>query len=164
MKFIPYSEYDLTTRLSAEEAKQRLQEQLDAPKKWRYSTAKSGNYDGDIDRDGFTIFHVTPFNAPQWPDITGRFSTAGDRLMIHCETQIPRWQIYFGACAVGFLAICFIGTMISNWSTSHNLRSSIFLGLFFLVAFSLMYFVITIKIRVAANRSKKFLTRLLEAE
>ena len=164
MKFSPFRKYRLSTPLPVAEAKQRLLEHLDSKKKW-FPTSGASVYDGEIEGDEFTIFEVGPLHAPRWPDIRGQFSSTTDgKTSIDVCLKLPKPELSIVACFGGFLLICFIGTLWSNWKQAHSLRTTfLFVSFLFGISF-IAYLAITIKFLLAANRSKKFLIKLLEAE
>ena len=161
MKFIPNQKYRLYTRLPVTDAKQRLQEHLDTPKKL-FSSSRA--YDGEMAADEFTIFQVGPLRSPKWPDIRGQFSTVDGKTRIDVCLTLTKPGLGLASCAIGFLLIMFGGTLWSNWKMAHSLRTTFFFALFLFGGLFLMYMVITINFLVAANRSKKFLAQLFEAE
>jgi hypothetical protein len=161
MKFIPYQKYRLDTRLSVADAKQRLREHLDSPKK---SFNSSFTYDGEMAADEFTIFQIGALHFPKWPDSRGQFSTVDGKTRIDVCLTLTKPGLGLAACAIGFLLIMFGGMLWSNWKMVHSLRTTFFFALFLFGGLFLMYLVITINFLVAANRSKKFLAQLLEAE
>ena len=164
MKFIPYQKYQLETRLPVADAKQRLQEHLDTPKKWFPSPYSEKAYDGEMAADEFTIFQVGPLRSPQWPDISGQFSTVNGKTRIDVCLSLTKPGLGLAACAIGFLLIMFGGMLWSNWKIEHSLKTTFLFALFVLGGLFLVYLVITINFLVAANRSKKFLVQLFEAE
>ena len=165
MKFIPYKEYRLYTRLPLADAKQRLRENLDSPKKLFSSSYSSGNvYDGEIEADEFAIFQVGPLGIPRWPDTRGRCSTVEGKTSIDAWVTIPKHGLWLAACATGFLVICFIGMLWSNWRISHSIKTTFLFATFLFGSLFVVYAITTLNVLVAANRSKKFLARLLEAE
>jgi hypothetical protein len=164
MKLIPYKKYRLCTRLPVAEAKQRLREHLDSPKKWFYPSNRGSVYDGEMEADGFTIFRVGPLHTPRLPDVRGQFSTADGKTRIDVCLGLSKLDLTLAACAAGFMLIIFIGTIWSSWTKTHSLRSAFLLALFLFVGLFMVYLVTTINIFVAANQSKKFLARLFEAE
>jgi hypothetical protein len=164
MKFIPYKKYRLYTRLSVADAKQRLREHLDSPKKWFYSSYSGKAYDGEIEADEFTIFQVGPLHLPKRPDIWGQFSTADGKTSIDVCLKLSKPELSLAACAIGFMLIIFIGVIWSSWTKTHSLRSAFFLALFLFGGLLIMYLITTINILLMANQSKKFLGQLFEAE
>jgi len=161
MKFIPYKKYRLYTRLPVADAKQRLQEHLDSPKKWFTSSYVC---DGEMAADGFTIFRVGSLRVPKWPDIKGQFSTTDGKTCIDVCLGLSRLDRSLAACAIGFLLIIFIGTIWSSWTKTQSFKAAFFLASFLFVGLLIVYLVTTVNILVAANRSKKFLAQLFEAE
>ncbi|HTR30235.1 MAG TPA: hypothetical protein VMH27_13265 [Puia sp.] len=159
MKFIPFQKYTLYTRLSTADVKQRLQQSLAFRSKWFGVT-----YDGEIERDAFTIFQVSSLGFPGWPDISGRFSAADRKTSIDISIKLPKLAFILGGTALAFLLVCFAGILWSNWSRTHSLRSTAIGALFIAVALALVYSAITVNFLIASARSKKFLRRLLEAE
>jgi len=164
MKLIPYKKYRLYTRLPVADAKQRLREHLDSPKKWFYPSHDGSVYDGEMDADEFTIFRVGSLHVPKWPDIRGQFSTADGKTRIDVCLGLSKLELTLAACAIGFLLIMFGGTLWSNWRMVHSFRSTFLLASFLFGGLFIIYLVTTINILVAANQSKKFLAQLFEAE
>jgi hypothetical protein len=164
MKFIPYKRYRLYTQLPLADAKQRLRENLDSPKKLFFSSYRGNDYDGEIEADEFTIFQLGPLRSPRWPDIRGRFSTAEGKTSIDAWVTLPKHGLRLAACAIGFMVILFIGTLWSNWTKSHSLKTTFLFAAVLFGSLFVVYAVTTLNILVAANQSKKFLARLLEAE
>jgi hypothetical protein len=164
MKFNPDQKYTLYSPLSLSDSKRRLQEHLDSPKKWFYLRYDSKSYDGEIEGDDFTIFQVGSLHIPKWPDITGRFSTANGGTAIDVRIRLPKLAFTLGGCAIAFLLICFVGSAWSDWSTTHSLRGSWMLASFLFGCLFLFYVAITVNILLLAAQSKKFLTKLFEAE
>jgi hypothetical protein len=161
MKLIPYKKYRLYTRLPVAEAKQRLREHLDSPKKWFTSLYVC---DGEMTADEFTIFQVGPLRVPKWPDIKGQFSTADGKTCIDARLGLSKLDRGFGACAVGFILVIFGGILWSNWRMEHSLRVTFLFASFLFGGLFVVYLVTTINVLVAANQSKKFLAQLFEAE
>jgi hypothetical protein len=155
MKFIPYRKYTLYTRLPIPKAKKLLQEHLDSPKKWLYSSYNSKAYDGEIEGDEFTIFQVSSLRWPKMPDISGRFSTVDGKTTIDVCIKLSKLELGLAACAIGFLLIVFSGTVWSNWSEFHNLKSTFFFGCFFFGSLFLIYAVTTFNILLLASQSQK---------
>jgi hypothetical protein len=164
MNLTPYRKYRLSTPLPVSEAKQRLWEHLDSKKKW-FPTSGASVYDGEIEGGEFTIFEVGPLQAPRSPDIRGQFaSTADGKTTIDVCLKLSKPELNIAACAGGFLLICFIGTLWSNWKEVHSLRVTFVFASFLFGSLLLVYLATTINFLLAARRSKKFLARLLEAE
>jgi hypothetical protein len=161
MTFIPYKKYRLYTRLPVADAKQRLREHLDSPKKWFPSSYVC---DGEMAADEFTIFRVGPLHVPKWPDTRGQFSTADGKTCIDARLGLSKLDRSLAACAVGFLLIIFGGMLWSNWKMVHSLRTTFLLASFLFGSLFLLYLVITINVLVAAHQSKKFLAQLFQAE
>ena len=164
MKFIPYQKYRLVTRLPVADAKQRLREHLDSPKKLFNSSYSGKAYDGEMAADEFTIFQVGPLRSPRWPDIKGQFSTVDGKTWIDVCLKLSKPDIRLASCAAGFILILFGGTLWSSWRTTHSLGSTFLLASFLFGGLFLVYLVITINVLVIANQSKKFLAQLFEAE
>lgn len=161
MKFIPYQKYRLYTRLAVADAKQRLREYLDSPKKWFNS---SFAYDGEMAADEFTIFQIGPLHIPKRPDIRGHFSTVDGKTRVDVCLTLSKLEGRLALCAIGFLVIMFGGTLWSNWKMVHSLRTTFLFALFLFGSLFIVYLVTRINFLVAANRSKKFLAQLFEAE
>jgi hypothetical protein len=164
MKFTPYKKYSLYSRFSLSDLKQRLREHLDSPKKWFYFHYDSKAYDGEIEGDEFTIFQVGSLHVPKVPDIKGRFSTSNGKTAISVTIKLSKFELQFGGAAIGFLSVCFIAMLWSNWSNTHSLRPACFVALFWAGALFLIYTVTTINILILTAQSKKFLRQLFEAE
>jgi len=164
MKFIPYKKYRLYTRLPIADAKQRLQEHLDSPKKWFNPSYNGSAYDGEMAADEFTIFRVGSLRVPKWPDIKGQFSTADGKTRIDVGLGLSKLDRSLAVSVIGILLIIFIGTIWSSWTKTHSLRSAFLLASFLFVGLFMVYLVTTINILVAAHQSKKFLARLFEVE
>jgi hypothetical protein len=164
MNLIPYKKYRLFTPLPVAEVKQRLSEHLNSPKKW-FPTSGRSVYDGEVELEGFTIFEVGPLRFPRLPDIRGQFSSTADgKTSIDVCIKLSKPELSIASCAVGFLLICFIGTIWSNWKEAHSLRTTFVFASFLFGALFLMYLAITINVLLLANRCKKFLAQLFEAE
>lgn len=164
MKFSPYRKYRLSTPLPVSEAKQRLWEHLDSKKKW-FPRPGANVYDGEMEGDGFTIFGVGPLHGPKWPNIRVQFSSTADgKTSIDVCPTLSKPELSIAASFGGFLLICFIGMLWSNWKEVHSLRVTFLFASFLFGSLFLLYLVTTIKVLLAANRSKKFLIQLLEAE
>ena len=164
MKLIPYKKYRLYTHLPIADAKQRLREHLDSPKKLFPRPFSAAAYDGEMEAEEFTIFQVGALGFPRWPDIKGQFSTANGKTSIDVCLSLSKLGVRLGACAIGFLLIMLSGTIWSNWTMVHNIRITFLFVAFFFGSLFLMYLVITINILVLASQSKKFLARLFEAK
>ena len=164
MKFIPYKKYLLYTCLPVADAKKRLREHLDSPKKLFRPSYSGRAYDGEIEADEFTIFQVGPLRSPRWPDIRGQFSTVDGKTSIDVWVKLAKLDLRIAACAIGFMVIVFIGTLWSNWTKSHSLRSTFLLASILFGGLFIVYAATTLNVFVAANQSKKFLAQLLEAE
>jgi hypothetical protein len=102
--------------------------------------------------------------SPEFPDVAGRFETVDGKTAVQVRIRFTKVELRLAACAIGFLLVCFIGTLFSSRAESHGLA-----GLFTWIAiilsmFALMYSVVTIRILVVTFYSRKFLTGLLRAE
>jgi len=164
MKFIPNQKYRLYTRLPIADAKQRLREHLDSPKRW-YNPSRSGKaYDGEMTADEFIINQVGLLRASTWADIRGQFSTVDGKTRIDVCLMISKPELRLTACGIGFLVIMFGGMLWSNWKMTHSLRTTFLFALILFGGLLLVYLVTTLNFLMAANQSKKFLARLFEAE
>lgn len=162
MRLVPFEKYTLTTPLSIEEVRNRLIPIVKT--KWSFSLRRSHSpYVGKIGPEKFTIYSNTNRNA-FLPRIKGRMiSEPGAGAMRKTQIHIVmRPAIAVTVCLVLFLGVLGIPGLF--WILTHSQNEPLSDTIFIPCVMVFGYGLITYTFRAEIPNSKKFLTKLFNAD
>ncbi len=164
MKYFPYENYKLTTKLSVEEIKNRLCDIIEPKKYFRLSifhSVEKKAYEGKVMSCRFKINRIMKGRNSWRPTITGEIENNMGATIIHIRMKMVFitsviMLIFFGGLLISLFANLFGGV-------SEKIILPIGLvELIFLII--LLYGTMTICFKLESIKSKTFLSDLLEAE
>jgi hypothetical protein len=159
MKFLPYENYCLFTRLPIDEVKQRLKDNTE-PRKWfRFGIFPSGSnreFEGEVMGDIFNINRIVVSNLTTRPTMNGTISVENNGANIFLDMRMRADAIYwFVLVLAGLLILAF--TLLFQ----HNFHIKAYLAFLPLI---FVYVIVTLFFKFEASMSKNFLSNLIEAE
>jgi hypothetical protein len=169
MKYLPFENYTLVSRLSVEEARRRLYEQLEPGRSFgfRFLGKKTTKpYEGDIEYDNFYINRIIRYRNSFLPMITGHFVPTGSRIFIKIKMRPAIWVLVFMCFwmgVVGLVCLFMIFGAFKEWPKSNGKGFSpmVFIPfIMFLFGWTLSYFSFTYESR----KAREFLATLFEGE
>ncbi len=163
MKYFPSENYLLSTKLSVDEIRTKISEQI-VPKKLfmlsLFGERTTKPYEGTLTQEGFRINRILQGRNSWRPTITGKITkdTIGTKIQINMRMiTIIEVVMFVFLGMFGFLFICLTYVSISKG----NFKGET-LGIF--LFFILLYVIMTVSFKYESLKSKKFLVELFEAE
>lgn len=168
-KYLPFEDYVLTTKLSVEEIKKRLADNIEPKKAFRYAgfnNKVSKPFEGQLVGDTFTISRIINYRNSFLPVVNGSMSTFIGKTAIHIKMQPITFALIFIGIWLGFMGLACVGIiLIGLFKLQHILQNGF--SPFFLIPFGMFIFgcvLTTLAFKAESKKAKAFLVQLFEAE
>jgi hypothetical protein len=162
MKYLPFENYKLTSKLSAEEIKDRLKDKID-PKEDFFTQAyhwskKMKPYAGYIQNNYFEIYRIMGYRSSFKPIISGTIAPSLSESIIHVKMKMLGFTYVFISIWFGGLTYAMIMVAQQQISNRKFEPMTLLIVPFFLLGYALVMW----GFKSESIRTKKFLKELLE--
>ncbi|MGF2411916.1 hypothetical protein [Ferruginibacter sp.] len=164
-QFLPLENYTLTTKLSAEEVRDRIANKTGPKKNFRFSLEANSYtkpYEGVLTNSSFTICRVIDYRNSFLPVITGNISSYAGKTEVKISMQLQKFVLIFVSVWLSLVGIAFVMQFLYFLNTSPKTFS-----MPLLISFGSMIFLWVLTyfaFKKESKISKGFLARLLEGE
>ena len=161
MKFLPYENFTITTRLSSNEILKRLEDSVEPRKgfQWIRSTSSYKPYQGEIKEAAFSISRIINYRNSFLPQISGEIGPGTIKINMHLHPFVLVF-VTFWLGSVG----CMFLFMLSQFLMTNN-EDIPLIGLIAPLGMFLFGYLLTLGgFKAEARQSKEFLMELFEAE
>lgn len=168
-KYLPVENYVMTSKLSNEEVKRRLTDNIEPKKSVRLSVYNRGSnkpYEGQILGDTFTISRIINYRNPFLPVITGHFSTLLGKTQIKVKMRPVTFVLIFISLWLGIVGLVCLGILLIGLIQFKQVLQNGFSPMI-LIPFGMFLFgclLITLAFKAESKKSKKFLQQLFEGQ
>lgn len=169
MKFLPFENYVLMIKLSADEVYKRLFDNIEAKKGLRFFSFNHRStkpYEGEISGNMFIINRIIDYRNSFRPVITGQISTFAGQTQINVKMGLSIPVLIFISFWLGTLGLVCMGMLLIGLLQIKEILQQGFPPEL-LIPFGMFifgYLVIYIAFKVESIKSKEFLATLLDAE
>ncbi|HMG81481.1 MAG TPA: hypothetical protein VK559_00465 [Ferruginibacter sp.] len=170
MKYLPFENYTLLTKLSSEEIKKRLAENLVAKRKGLSFLSLDNRairpYEGEIIEDTFSINRIINYRNSFLPMITGSISKPYGKTEIAIKMRPALFTLIFIAFWLGIVGMVCIAILIIGIIKISSIHLSEISPLL-LIPFGMFIFGCALSIipfKIESKKSKEFLQLLFQAE
>ena len=165
MKFLPYERLKIKTRLSADEARKRLNDAIEPKRFRRWSEANHKPYQGNVEGSYFEISRIIHYRNSFLPIIKGEIQPEMSGSSIHITMRPHGFVIafmIFWLGGVGFFFFAMLVSFISSTTQSNigDASSLLIPGGMFAFGYALLFG----GFKFESIKSKEFLRDLLQAE
>lgn len=167
MKYLPVEDYTILTRLSVDEVRNRVAENIEPKRNFRialFSMSSTKPYEGELSNNSFTISRIINYRNSFLPIITGTFFAKDGGTEINIKMRPSILVIVFISIWLGAVGLVCIGVFIAWIIKLMHLTQNKFSPMIFIpyLMFIFGYALVTIGFKSESNRSKKFLADLFE--
>lgn len=160
MKFLPYENYYLTTKLTPSQVTFTLKDNIIAPSQniFRFNTNTAKPYEGYLEGNRFEISRIINYRNSFLPIINGQINSYGNGSRIHVKMRMHAF-----VSALMFVWLGFV-TLLGSGIINLLLREKRFYtdGFFILFMFLFGYGLTVGGFKYESAKSKKFLAYLLQ--
>lgn len=168
-KYLPFENYVLTTRLSAQEVTKRLTDNIDTRKGIHLSSLPSNlrkPYKGQIAGSTFKMSRIIHYKNSFLPQIKGQISTFLNDTQISIKMRPVTFVLIFMSLWLGIVAlVCLSILLLALFKLSQILHNGFSPS--FLIPFGMLIFgavVPTYSFKSESKKAKEFLEQLLEGQ
>lgn len=168
-KYLPFENYVLTSKLSVEEIKRRLADNIEPKKSLRLSIFNSGSskpYEGHILGDTFTMSRIINYRNSFLPVITGHISTFLGKTQINVKMRPVTFVLVFISLWLGIVGLVCLGIILVGLIQFKKVLQNGFSPMI-LIPFAMFLFgclLTTLAFKAESRKSKKFLHRMFEGQ
>jgi len=168
-KFLPVENYTLTTKLSVEEVRIRIDNNTEAKKNFRFFSGDSNSakaYEGHITGNRFTISRVIGYRNSFLPIITGDISSFAGQSQIKIKMRLQPFALIFIVAWLSIVGIVCSGIVIGQILQVTGKFTVKFSPMLF-IPFAMFIFgclLTYFAFNKERNIAKQFLARLLEGK
>jgi hypothetical protein len=168
-KYLPFENYVMTSKLSVEEVKRRLADNIEPKKSLRLSVFNRGSnkpYEGQILGDTFTISRIINYRNSFLPVITGHISTFLGKTQINVKMRPVTFVLIFISLWLGIVGLACLGIILVGLIQFKQVLQNGFSPMI-LIPFGMFLFgclLITLAFKAESKKSKKFLEQLFEGQ
>ncbi len=168
-KYLPIEDYIITSKLSVEEVKSRLADNIEPKKGLRLPISKRDSYkpyEGQITGESFTISRIINYRNSFLPVITGQLSTFLGKTEIKVKMKPVTLVIVFMSIWLGTVGFACVGIILVGLFQFKQLLQNGFSPML-LVPFGMFLFgwlLTTLSFKSESKKSKEFLNQIFEAE
>ena len=164
MKYLPYQNYSLSTKLSIEEIIKRFSEHIQPVNTRRFALfSHAGNkaFEGRIDNKKFDIVKIPASGNISGfsPIIKGTFEVYPTSTRIHIKVRLHVTAYIFLICAFGMITFAGIAILIDQLNSGTFSPATLFI----FVMYGFFYLISTPDFLKSSKETKKFFCELLEA-
>ncbi len=169
-KYLPFESYILTSKLSVEEVKKRLAENIEPKQYFRFPAfikkPSSKPYEGEILVDTFIISRIINYGNSFLPLITGRISTFVGKTQINIKMRPMIFVLIFISLWLGIVGLFCLGIVLTALFQIRQILENGFSPII-LIPFGMFlfgYLLTTLGFKAESKNSKEFLARLLDGD
>jgi hypothetical protein len=168
-KFLPVENYTLSSKLTVEEVRKRIANNIEPKKNFRFSlisNSYSKPYEGSITGNSFTISRVINYRNSFLPEITGTISSFIGQTQVKIKMQPVTFVLVFISLWLGLVGfVCFIVLIGITFQYQEIFKDGA--SPFSLIPFAMFVFgclLTYFAFKKESKKSKAFLAALLEGE
>lgn len=167
-KFLPFENYVLTSRLSPEVIRQRLDENVGVKRSgWskRIDQDSGKPYEGEMYGNSFTINRVINYKNSFLPEIKGDIIAMPGKTQLVVKMRPVSFVLIFMSIWLGFVGLACVGTVIAAISAMAKKETPFSATI--LIPFAMFifgYLLITLSFKAESSRAKNFLKDIVDAE
>jgi hypothetical protein len=168
-KYLPFENYVITSKLSVEEIKNRLADNIEPKKNIRLSVFnRSSNkpYEGQILGDTFTISRIINYRNSFLPVITGQISKFLGKTQINVKMRPVTFVLIFISLWLGVVGLVCLGIILVGLIQFKQVLQNGFSPMI-LIPFGMFLFgclLTTLAFKAESKKSKEFLNRIFEGQ
>lgn len=168
-KYLPFEHYVLTSKLSVEEIKKRLADNIEKNRIFRFSGFShntSKPYEGQIEGDKFTISRVINYRNSFLPVIKGSVSSYLGKTQIDVKVRPTIFVLIFISIWLGLVGLVCMGIIIIGLFQFQDILRNGFSPMVF-IPFGLFVFgslLTYFGFKIESKKSKTFLMSLFEIQ
>jgi hypothetical protein len=168
-KFLPVENYTLTTKLTVEEVRKRIADNVEPKKSFRFSLISNSYtkpYEGNVTGNSFTISRVINYRNSFLPLINGNISNFVGQTQVKIKMQPVTFVLVFITVWLGVVGLVCLVTVIGIISKYKQIFKDGF-SPFLLIPFAMFIFgclLTYFAFKIESKKSKKFFAALLEGE
>lgn len=168
-KYLPFENYSLMSKLTVEEITKRLADNIEPKNNFRFTGLnKSTNkpYEGQIERDRFTITRIINYRNSFLPVITGQISTFLGKTQINVKMRPTTYVLIFMSIWLGTVGLICLGILFFGIFQFRQVLQDGFSPMM-LIPFGMFLFgclLTTLAFKAESKKSKYFLATLLQGE
>ena len=169
MKFLPFENYVLTTKLSLDEVYNRLAANVEPKKAYRFTLftgTPAKAYEGEISKYAFRISRIINHRNSFLPIISGEILTLPGQTQINIKMKLSLFVLIFVGFWLGIVGLLSLFIIVGKFSQStqtsadgFSLQSLIPLGMFDFVSLLTL-----ISFKIESRKSRKFLKTLFDGQ
>ena len=166
-KYLPLEDYTLTSKLSLDEIRTRISDNLESKKNFKFpffNRNTSKPYEGILSGDTFTINRIINYRNSFLPVITGNISTYLGGTQIHLKMRLAYGVAIFMLVWLGAVGIACIGIMATGFSQTKGPSTAFPFNVipFGMFVFGCLLGVLPFK--AETKKSKEFFSNLFEGQ
>lgn len=166
---LPFENYVLTTKLSRDEVFNRLSDNIEPKKSFRFGLFGSSStkaYEGEISEYTFRINRIIYYRNSFLPEITGDILSLPGQTQINIKMKLTPLVLIFIIFWLGFVGLFSIGILVNALPHLKQIGQGGFpsRALIPFGAFIFGCLLTSIAFKVESRKSRKFLVTLLEGE
>ncbi len=168
-KYLPFENYVLTTKLSAEEVYKRLSENIEPKKTFRLSKFNHNAtkpYEGEISGNSFSISRIISYRNSFLPAIHGEISTFPGQTQIQIKMRPFTIVLIFMSFWLGIVGLICVGMLLMGFFRIAEILKTGFSPIL-LIPFGMFIFgclLVNLAFKAESRKSKEFLAALLSGQ
>ena len=168
-KYLPYEDYALTSKLSVEEVRKRIFENIEPKKTYRFPGFNKNTvklYEGTLIDNAFTITRIINSRNSFLPVITGDISTFLGKTQIKIEMRLVHLVLVFMSLWLGIVGLVCIGIFLVGALKFKEILETGFSPML-LIPYAMFIFgclLVILSFKAESKKSKDFLLELLEGQ